>query len=273
MQRKFQANENWVSEMTECFITQIKNDWIEKYKINWDIVPSTIFLAWAPWAWKTEFIDTIKDNARFVVIDIDKYRILFEWYEWHNASNYQKLSTQVANKIYKFCMQNNLNVIIDWTFWNINVIEQNIQKCIKQNRDFWVVLIYQDPLISYFYTKLRQLEWKRNVPKEIFIEKFYNSIENALKIKQKHPDIFFIFAYKNVKWIFQTNTNVVDKKSFDKKVAINYNKKALIEDLDYIDDIFKQSSKISNKIINFIKPIFDNFNFIMRRLWLKKKEK
>lgn len=167
-------------------------------------------------------------------------------------------------------MQKSLNVIVDWTFWNINVIEQNIQKCIKQKRDFWIVLIYQDPLISYFYTKLRQLEWKRNVPKEIFVEKFYNSIENAFKIKQKYSDMFFLFAYKNAKWIFQTNTNVVDKKSFDKKVSINYNKNVLIENLDYIDDIFKQSLNISNKIMNFINSTLD---FLLKILWLRKKEK
>lgn len=270
MDWNYKANEKWVIQMTKYFLEEIQKGWIEKYFTNWDITPSTIFLAWAPGAGKTEFIETLEDSKRFIVIDIDKYRVLFDWYQWYNASDYQKLSTQVANKIYKFCMQKSLNVIVDWTFWNINVIEQNIQKCIKQKRDFWIVLIYQDPLISYFYTKLRQLEWKRNVPKEIFVEKFYNSIENALKIKQKYSDMFFLFAYKNAKWIFQTNTNVVDKKSFDKKVSINYNKNVLIENLDYIDDIFKQSLNISNKIMNFINSTLD---FLLKILWLRKKEK
>lgn len=273
MDRKFEASEEWVIEMFDFFVKELEANWIEEYKVNSTISPSTIFLAGAPWAWKSEFIDTIKDHSKFVVIDIDKYRVLFEWYEWYNASVFQKFSTKVANKLYKYCMHNNLNVIVDWTFWNLNIIEQNINQCIKNNREFWVVLIYQDPVISYFYTKLRQLEWKRNVPQNVFIDKFYNSIQNAFEVKQKYKDMFFIFAYKNAKWIFQTNKNVVDKKSFDKKVMLNYNQNLLIDNLNYIDDLFEKSSKISNKIISFLNPIFDLFNLITRWLWLRKKEK
>lgn len=262
----FKPDDDWVEKMTEYFIKQILDCWIEKYHINWDIAPSTIFLAWAPWSWKTEFIETVVDNNRFIVIDIDKYRVLFDWYDWLNASIFQQYSTKVANKIYKFCMKNKLNIIVDWTFWNLNVIKQNIQQCIKNKRDFWVVLIYQDPLISYFYTKLRQIEWKRNVPKDVFIDKFFKSIENSFKIKEEYNDMFFIFAYKNSNWIFQTKTNVIDKKSFDKKVWKSYNLEELEKELYYIDNIFESS----NKVFNFIRPLF---NFIMRWLWQKKKEK
>ncbi|MDD4151624.1 MAG: zeta toxin family protein [Candidatus Gracilibacteria bacterium] len=273
MDRKFEASEEGVIEMFDFFVKELEYIGIEEYKVNSEISPSTIFLAGAPGAGKSEFIDTIKYNSKFIVIDVDKYRVLFEGYEGYNASIFQNFSTKVANKLYKYCMHNNLNVIVDGTFGNLNIIEQNINQCIKNNREFGVVLIYQDPVISYFYTKLRQLEGKRNVPQNVFIDKFYNSIQNAFEVKQKYKDMFFIFAYKNAKGIFQTNKNVVDKKSFDKKVMLNYNQNLLIDNLNYIDDLFEKSSKISSKIISFLNPIFDLFNLITRGLGLRKKEK
>ena len=60
--------------------------------------------------------------------------------------------------------------------------------------------------------------------------------------------------------------NVIDKKSFDKKVWKSYNLEELEKELYYIDNVFESS----NKVFNFIRPLF---NFIIRRLWQKKKEK
>ena len=35
----------------------------------------------------------------------------------------------------------------------------------------------QDPIISYLYTKKREQEKLRNVPTEVFVEKYYKSVE------------------------------------------------------------------------------------------------
>lgn len=266
MSKKFLATEEWIIEMFNYFISELEKDWIDKYKINWDIAPSTIFLAWAPWAWKTEFIETIKDCTRFVIIDIDKYRVLFDWYEWHNAPDFQNFSTKVANKIYKYCMLNKLNVIIDWTFWNMNVIEQNIWQCIKLNRDFWVVFIYQDPMISYYFTKLREIEWKRKVTIEIFIEKFLNSINNVFDVKKKYPDMYFLFAYKKMHWTFETNKKVVNRKIFDRTIKKVYNKENLYLSLWIIDKLFDNKKYKNNSLISKI------INYIIKLLWIQNKK-
>lgn len=264
--QKFQPNEEWIKAMFDFIILVYKKNWIDKFKMNWDISPSVIFLAWAPWSGKTEFIESIENKHNFIIIDIDKYRVLFDWYNGKNASDFQWLSTKVANKIYSYCIKNDLNVIVDGTFWNLNVVEQNISMCIKHKREFWVVLIYQDPLLSYYYTKLREIEWKRNVPKDVFIEKFLNSVNNAFKIKKKYSDMFFLFAYKNSKWLFNINTNIVDKKSFDKKVWINYNQDILDWLIDNLDELFREKLTFKYKV-KFL------FKSIIEILWLKKKEK
>ncbi|EKD66074.1 MAG: Zeta toxin family protein [uncultured bacterium (gcode 4)] len=257
MKKLFKNNEQWINEMFKYFCNILTEKWLENFKINPE-EPSTIFLAWAPGSGKTEFIESRIDNSKYVIIDVDKYRNLFEWYNWINASEFQENSTKVANKIYKFCMQNNLNLVVDWTFWNMNVIEQNIWQCKRKNRDFGIILIYQDPVFSYFYTKKRELDWKRNVPQNIFIEKYYNSISNSFEILEKFPDISFIVAFKNYKKsIFDTKSSIINKNKFDKTFNVDYNEKNLQMKLNKIDELLS------------------NWNFfitnIMKLLWHKKK--
>lgn len=259
MKKLFKNNKEGINEMFEYFCNVLNEKWLESFKINPE-EPSTIFLAWAPGSWKSEFIESRIDCNKYVIIDIDKYRNLFEWYNWINASEFQENSTKVANKIYKFCMQNDLNLVVDWTFWNMNVIEQNIWQCKKKNRDFGVILIYQDPVFSYFYTKRRELDWKRNVPQDIFIEKYYNSVINSFEILEKYPDISFIVAFKTFKdkrWIFDTKSSVINKNKFDKKFNVDYNVENLKNKLEKVDIIL-------NNWLDFITNI-KNF------LWLKKK--
>ncbi|MDD3794066.1 MAG: zeta toxin family protein [Candidatus Gracilibacteria bacterium] len=264
--QKFQPNQEGVKQIFEFIISEYEKNGIDKFKTNGDITPSVIFLAGAPGAGKTEFIESIENNHNFIIIDIDKYRILFDGYAGKNASEFQGLSTKVANKIYSYCIKNDLNVIVDGTFGNENVVEQNISMCIKHKRDFGVVLIYQDPLLSYYYTKLREIEGKRNVPKDVFIEKFLNSINNAFEIKKKYTDIFFLFAYKNSKGLFNINKKIVDKKSFDKKIGISYNNDILNGLIDNLDELFRKKLTIRYKI-KFL------FKSIIEILGLKKKEK
>lgn len=42
-----------------------------------------------------------------------------------------------------------------------------------------VALVVQEPIISYLYTKKRELEKTRNVPVDAFLDKFFKSIENT----------------------------------------------------------------------------------------------
>jgi len=262
MKKLFKNTDDWIQEMFEYFCEVFEAKWLDNFMINSEEL-STIFLAGSPGSWKSEFIESRIDCDKYIVIDIDKYRSLFEWYNWYNASEFQSNSTKVANKIYKFCMQNDLNVVVDWTFWNINIIEQNINQCIKRNRDFWIILIYQDPVISYFYTKERELNWKRNVPQEVFIEKYYNSIINSFKILERYPDIGFIVAFKSLKkGKFDIKPSIVNKEIFDKKFNVDYNRDNMMIKLRTVDEFLIIKSLFSfSKILGFIRKI----------LWLKKK--
>ena len=193
---KFENNFDWYQKMAEYLIKQFWD--IKNYKIKNDNNISAIFLAWAPWAWKTEFLETIfKDlKENFIIIDIDKYRNLFKWYNWENSKDYQKGSVKVADKILKFCFKNNLNFVFDGTFRNYNKIKQNFSQCKKYSRKSLITLIFQDPRISFYYTFLRKLNKKRNVPIDVFIDWFYNSIKNTFKAVKEFENIDLMIAYK-----------------------------------------------------------------------------
>lgn len=86
--------------------------------------------------------------------------------------------------------------MVDGTFANLEKAEQNIAQCEKYGIPFSVVLVMQDPIISYLYTKKREQEKLRNVPTEAFIDKFYRSVEVVKKIFLKFPRVRVYIAVK-----------------------------------------------------------------------------
>jgi len=272
---KFENTEEWIIKLSNYIIQKIWN--IEKFKIKDSDTISAIFLAWAPWAWKTEFLETIFNDLQqgFVIIDIDKYRKYFKWYNWENSSDFQNASVKVADKILKFCFKNGLNFIFDGTFRNFNKIKQNFNQCIKYNRKILVTLIFQEPRISFYYTYLRKLNKKRNVPIDIFIDGFYCSIKNLFLAKEKFPNIEIIIANKKYhplnkdkyKYIVDYDTNNI--KVFSKKYHVKYN-----------NWIFENREKLKLDLIDF-KNILDkhylkNNNFLLKffskcKIWIKEK--
>ncbi len=225
------------------------------------------FLAWAPWAWKTEFLDTIFCSLKesFIIIDIDKYRKLFEWYDWENSDKFQKWSVKVAEKVLSFCFKNKLNFIFDGTFRNFNKIKENFWQCKKNNRNSLITLIFQEPRISFYYTFLRKLKKQRNVPIDVFVDWFYNSIENVFKALRNFEKVDLMIAYKRYafldkdKWYFEIDHNTNNISDFCRKYRIDYEKW-----------IFKNKTKLKLDIENYNNTLLEE-NLWRWSLYLKAK--
>lgn len=244
----FANNEEWAEEMAQYFINELQNQWLEKYKISDDIF-STIFLAGSPWAGKTEWIDSFLDKDKYVILDSDEYRKKFDGYVWINAEEFQRYASRVMDKMFSFCMKNNLNVIVDGTFWNRKIIEQNIFQCIKRNRVFMVALILQHPIISYLYTKKRELEKTRKIPKDEFIKKFFTSIENVHFVIENYHEMPVFIAQK-------THSEDGGVKKFES---------ILIKNLEHFDKYTKKWYTIKDNLINLTEEI-DGW---IRQFWKK----
>lgn len=192
-------------------------------------------MAGAPGAGKTEFILSVIDREKYIIIDLDHYRTLFEGYTGANASDFQRSSTRVANKMYKFCMKHNLNVVMDGTLSSVSLARQNLAQCITNKRDVSIVLVYQDPVISYLYTKLREFDNTRNVPDEAFIEKYFKSVQNAFEIVGEFSFINFLIAHKHSNGDIVPYEDMRDREKFDKIVKFNYNSGELLVRLKDLD--------------------------------------
>jgi len=155
--KTFENSWKWIERMYNYIVNSFWD--ISKYKIKNKTSISCIFLAWAPWAWKTEFLDTIFKELKqnFIIIDIDSYRILFSSYNWENSSQFQNSSVKVANKILKFCFKNDLRFVFDGTFRSYNKVQQNFKQCLKYERKSLITLIFQEPRISYYYTFFKKV--------------------------------------------------------------------------------------------------------------------
>lgn len=240
--------------MATYLIQKIQEDGIQKYKISDDIV-STIFLAWSPWSWKTEWISGYEQSENYIILDTDEYRKKFEGYTGDNAKDYQRYASRVMDKMYSFCMKNDLNVIVDGTFWNQKIIQQNIEQCVKRNRWFLVVLVLQSPIISYMYTKKRELEKTRNVPTQVFIDKFFTSIENVEYIIENYNRYGLIFlTYKDYDKEQVKTQYIKNKKQLDFFTEMWYNEKEEI--CKFIHTIDKDVDSYGKKALDLLLNIF-----------------
>lgn len=207
----------------------------EKEKYILDDSIWSIFIAWAPWSWKTEFVETVLDFKKYIVIDIDKYRKYFKWYNWKNAWDYQDSCSRVATWIFKYCIKNNLKFIFDGTLTS-DIGKRNIKEIIKKWRIPHIILIYQDPSFSFIYTKFRQITNERNVDIETFIKIYFNSIKYSFEVKNEFK-CNLIIASKNKNRKFKASS-ILSKKEFDKNYKIDYNKDTLLEKLSLLDKLF-----------------------------------
>ena len=256
----FDNNEEWIVKLSKHIIS---NFWdITKYEIKNKKAISALFLAWAPWAGKTEFLNTIFGDLKksFIVIDIDEYRKSFKWYNWENSSEYQKSSVKVADKILKFCFKNNLNFVFDWTFRNYNKVKQNFWQCKKYNRLSLITLIYQEPRISFYYTFLRKLKKSRNVPIDVFVSWFYESISNVFQVIKEFENCNLLIAYKKY--------NLLNKEKF--KYNMDYKTKNIINFCDKYKILFKKWKFWNKKKLKLDLEWFHN-TLILQFFWWNNK--
>lgn len=234
--------------MAEYLQKSILENSPEKYHYNDTFIP-VIFLAGAPWAGKTEWIESFPDIEHYVILDTDLYRSLFEGYAWSNASEFHQYASRVMDRMYSFCIKSRYNMIVDGTFSNQGKVEENIAQCQKKSIAFSIILVMQDPMISYLYTKKREQEKLRNVPKWAFIEKFYKSIQSVRVIYDKYPQALIFITKKlksNPKF---SHTQVKNGEQFDRLTYYDYNELDLANLIEHIDGECDKNPSFITKIL------------------------
>jgi hypothetical protein len=97
----------------------------------------------------------------------------------------------------------------------------------------------QDPIISYLYTKKREIEKLRNVPTSAFIDKFYLSVQTVREMMDTYPKAL-VFVTKKLKSLPKfSDIQVKNIQQFDNLTIYRYT----IEDLTKIIDTLNDSCK------------------------------
>lgn len=114
-----------------------------------------------------------------------KFREICDGYAGINAHVYQKAATKGVQILFDHVVLNNINVILDGTFAYHNALK-NIDRSLNHARQVEIFFVYQDPIQAWEFTKKREALEKRKVTKNVFIDAYFKSRENANMAKQRH---------------------------------------------------------------------------------------
>ncbi len=155
-----------------------------------DSKPVTLFMAGSPGAGKTEsskrLIEAIVGPPP-VRIDADDIRALFPNYTGLNSHIFQRACTLGVNVLFDYVLHNNINAILDATFAYERAME-NIERSLKHNRDVIIYYLFQDPVVAWNFTQIREVKEGRRVSKEVFINSFLKARENVTRAKAHFGD-------------------------------------------------------------------------------------
>lgn len=180
-------------------------------------IPATFFMAGCPGAGKTEFsIGMIKEvGVPIVRIDADEIRKIFPQFNGENIDELKRATVKGVEIIYDFILKKKMDAFVDGTFSSYESSYKNIERAVSKGREVGIFYIYQDPCVAWKFTKYREIEEGRKVPKEIFIDAYYKSKENVNKIKDdfgKKVTVYFIKKnYQDNSKIDSFEINIDDK--------------------------------------------------------------
>ena len=173
--------------------------------------PVAIFMAGSPGAGKTEYSKRFiaKFNGNIVRIDADEIRELIPSYTGSNSDVVQGAASIGVDILYNYALKKKYNFLLDGTFAKFDIAHRNIERALKRGRKVAVCYVYQEPLIAWQFTKIREKVEGRMIPKNAFIDAFINSRKNVEKIKEIYKDEVQIYL------IIKDYTNNVKESYFD----------------------------------------------------------
>ena len=199
MQSILTPEETIQSEEAIAYLNENKKKLVERYIDSAfyvktaDTTPTSIYTAGWPGVGKTEYAKNFIRNAQdtydinFLHIDIDEYRKFFPIYNGKNASVVQHAATKAVHIIFNHAHKNKLNYILDTTFAADTTLN-SLERDLDVGRQVFIDFIYLDPRFAWINAKAREKVEGRYVPKEVFIQKYFNSISNVKRIKETYQD-------------------------------------------------------------------------------------
>lgn len=149
--------------------------------------PVSVFMAGSPGAGKTEASKAILENFgnNIIRIDADDYRNEFteQGYTGNNSWLFQPAVSILVEKILDLALKQSQSFILDGTLTNYDKAKSNIERSIRKHRTVQILYVYQDPITAWEFVKARETIEGRNIPKERFIEQYFEARDCVNRIK------------------------------------------------------------------------------------------
>ena len=193
------SNLEYAQNRLEEFISELIHDSFPSEELD------AVFMAGSPGAGKTEVALGLSENYdNHILIDADAFRIQFPGYDGSNSSQFQKASAWLVDQSFKFVVDKGYSFILDATF-SVLGAEKIIIRTLKNGYRVTLFYVYQEPQVAWNFTKERELVEGRVVPKDTFINAFFQARENIEKVKERHPEVTLHIIIKD----YQNNISEV----------------------------------------------------------------
>jgi len=161
--------------------------------------PISVFMAGSPGAGKTEYsknlIEMLERNKKRKVIRIDgdELRPRIPGYTGKNSSLFQGAVSIVVDRIHDLALKQGQTFLLDGTFSNYERAVHNINRSLSKGRPVLIFYVYQRPEVAWRFTKAREVQEGRNIPKDKFIEQFLGARATVDKIRKEFGEEVVIF--------------------------------------------------------------------------------
>lgn len=232
--------EELISENAIKFVKSHKKELIEKFAGTVQQAkgkPYSFFMAGSPGAGKTEFskrlIPSFEKGGidQILRIDADDIRVFLPGYTGNNSKLFQGAISVAVAKLYDHALEKKTNFLLDGTFSNLRIAQENIQRSIDHGRMVVVFYIFLDPKTAWDLTSKREALEGRNIPKEAFVSHLFNSYGTVKLVKEQFGDqvTLFLVDKKSINIADFTITEV--KNTLTDYKIMTYNQDTLLKTL------------------------------------------
>lgn len=157
----------------------------------------SVLMAGAPGAGKTEFSrclirEKFGENSGLIVrIDPDEIRLWLPNYIQGRAELFNAASNKGVEVLVDHCYdkKHNKSFLLDGTLSNLEVAKRNIDRALKRGRKVQIFFVYKDPIIAWSFTQKREKVEGRNIPKEEFVNHYFDSIRSVNALKADYGEL------------------------------------------------------------------------------------
>lgn len=191
------------------------------------IAPLAVVMAGVPGAGKTEFLDSLEENANtsFVRVDLDQIVTVYPEYTPKTYAQFRSGANGILAHSIDELRRGRYNMMIDGTFSGTSEASiRNIEKLLKAKYEVVMYYMYDDAETAWNYTKLREIETERGIDLNGFIESCRNVPINLSAARAKfNEDNFELFVVKQKELRDKDYNVLTDDIEIDEIIKEGYN--------------------------------------------------